>query len=533
MDSDSNNCGICLSEEGKSIRGWIDICDHYFCFVCIMEWAKIESRCPICKRRFSTIRRPAKDGVFPSERIVNVPVRDQVYHLFGNTTISHSNPYEQVQCSVCHGMADESLLLLCDLCDSAAHTYCVGLGATVPEGDWFCHDCTVSMADRANGEMDTDFDNQSMSRNSYTIPSDEANVSIFDIVQESSIPVVERPPTVASSHLNQLSSHMVPDREISVSNETSEAGTRTVQSVADKVTESGARTLSRCRNVHGRVRAFRDNWNALRSGSLSFSSSSVDSGGKSGQKHNIGAVLCDRSGEPHSSSSTTYQQLTIQDACSGHNSGTYDTDKAWKMMDIAKSIQQTCGRTRNVHQSSKYAIGKRNGPIEASNINPNTFVSKSQPLKTRDLGCIEKHFKYLSLEKENEKHKSQMLEKQKQRRVTMMGTLKINEGFSTTHSEGYFESSSSGKVQTLAHVDACHGNGEELAHKSLDGASSKVINERDGSASLISAVMSVTGASNLANAKPEHEGFFFLYGICLWGEWKGEEWFFEKQDKKR
>lgn len=77
-ESNFHSCGICLLEEGKAIRGWIDSCDHYFCFVCIMEWAKVESRCPMCKRRFAAIRRPPKDGVFPAERIVNVPVRDQV-----------------------------------------------------------------------------------------------------------------------------------------------------------------------------------------------------------------------------------------------------------------------------------------------------------------------------------------------------------------------------------------------------------------------------------------------------------------------
>lgn len=75
---DEWSCGICLYEEGKAIRGYIDSCDHYFCFVCIMEWAKVESRCPMCKRRFSSIRRPPKDGVFSVERVVNVPVRDQV-----------------------------------------------------------------------------------------------------------------------------------------------------------------------------------------------------------------------------------------------------------------------------------------------------------------------------------------------------------------------------------------------------------------------------------------------------------------------
>lgn len=78
MDCDQKTCGICLSDEGKAIRGYIDSCDHYFCFVCIMEWSKVESRCPMCKCRFSSIRRPQKYGVFLFERTVNVPVRDQV-----------------------------------------------------------------------------------------------------------------------------------------------------------------------------------------------------------------------------------------------------------------------------------------------------------------------------------------------------------------------------------------------------------------------------------------------------------------------
>ncbi|KAL2234887.1 UNVERIFIED_CONTAM: PHD and RING finger domain-containing protein 1 [Sesamum indicum] len=73
-------CGICLSEAGDAgvSRGYIDSCNHYFCFVCIMEWAKVESKCPLCKRRFSAIRRPPKPPIFASERIVHVPVRDQV-----------------------------------------------------------------------------------------------------------------------------------------------------------------------------------------------------------------------------------------------------------------------------------------------------------------------------------------------------------------------------------------------------------------------------------------------------------------------
>lgn len=80
--SSIDSCGICLSEEGKSIRGYIDSCRHYFCFNCILEWAKIESRCPLCKRRFSSISQQMKDGAFTTEQIVSVPVRNQVCIFF-------------------------------------------------------------------------------------------------------------------------------------------------------------------------------------------------------------------------------------------------------------------------------------------------------------------------------------------------------------------------------------------------------------------------------------------------------------------
>ena len=33
--------------------------------------------------------------------------------------------------------------MLCDSCNSAYHTFCVGLGRRVPEGDWYCPDCAV------------------------------------------------------------------------------------------------------------------------------------------------------------------------------------------------------------------------------------------------------------------------------------------------------------------------------------------------------------------------------------------------------
>ncbi|CAL5198038.1 unnamed protein product [Lathyrus oleraceus] len=71
-------CGICYVKCGVSIPGEIDSCNHYFCFVCTMEWVKHESRCPICRQRFSNVCRIPKLGVFSSSRNVKVPLLDQV-----------------------------------------------------------------------------------------------------------------------------------------------------------------------------------------------------------------------------------------------------------------------------------------------------------------------------------------------------------------------------------------------------------------------------------------------------------------------
>ncbi|KAF3647103.1 ABC transporter F family member 4 [Capsicum chacoense] len=137
-------CGICLSEEGKrTVRGTLNCCSHYFCFACIMEWSKVESRCPLCKQRFVTISKPARSdtGFDLRTLVLQVPERDQVYQPSEEELRGYLDPYENVLCTECQQGGDDALMLLCDLCDSPAHTYCVGLGREVPEGNWYCESC--------------------------------------------------------------------------------------------------------------------------------------------------------------------------------------------------------------------------------------------------------------------------------------------------------------------------------------------------------------------------------------------------------
>ncbi|CAM0907500.1 unnamed protein product [Alopecurus aequalis] len=83
-------CGICLSEEQRAtLQGLLNCCSHYFCFTCILEWSKAESRCPSCKRRFNTIT-VADVGSGLRSTAIRVEKRDQVYQ----PTEEETNPVE-------------------------------------------------------------------------------------------------------------------------------------------------------------------------------------------------------------------------------------------------------------------------------------------------------------------------------------------------------------------------------------------------------------------------------------------------------
>ncbi|ESQ49497.1 hypothetical protein EUTSA_v10020032mg [Eutrema salsugineum] len=161
-----NVCGICLSEEDmRRLKGTLDCCSHYFCFTCIMEWSKVESRCPLCKQRFRTISKPARStpGVDLREVVIPVPERDQVYQPTEEELRSYLDPYENTICTECHQGEDDGHMLLCDLCDSSAHTYCVGLGMEVPEGNWYCEGCRPVALGSASSETHTTSEQQRIS----------------------------------------------------------------------------------------------------------------------------------------------------------------------------------------------------------------------------------------------------------------------------------------------------------------------------------------------------------------------------------
>ncbi|XP_042031963.1 uncharacterized protein LOC121778645 [Salvia splendens] len=368
-DESADCCGICLSEGGAS-RGQIECCDHYYCFVCIMEWAKVESKCPLCKRRFSTIRRPPKPPVFASERVVRVPVRDQACHYSGNLANGPRNMYSEAKCATCQGVSDESLLLLCDLCDAAAHTYCVGLGYTVPEGDWFCQDCALLREEQLKSESNIDPDVQTNVASVDRISTEE-HISIMDIVRESPGHAPRSSVRVSSYHsdlpLSTSNDGVVTRNGIERSSSTSHGV------IGTQAPTSNARTLQHCRNLHDRICALRQNWNGLRSGVFHFSSNR----GKGNISQNS---VASRSGD------CVNQQSMAR--CSSpdvkNDRRDHEIQKAWEMFDKAKSKRRDRERSNIVPQASKFQTRKPNPPKSANFVSNRSVSLDSQPNGAKD-----------------------------------------------------------------------------------------------------------------------------------------------------
>lgn len=434
-DNDNNQdvcCGICYIERGISVPAQIDCCNHYFCFVCIMEWAKHESRCPLCRQRFSNVRRLPMHDVFSSSRDVKIPIRDQVYHPHGNMTSGPVDSNAERKCCICDGAKDENLILICDLCDTVSHTFCVGLGYTVPEGDWFCHDCAVSLETNANYMLDQ----QNVELKAAP------DVTILNIVRGTGSQVVRRPMASPVRQNNSLSSDIP---------------------LLDRVSRSeGKKPVSEVQRALRNVQLLRENWNSLRSGKLRFHSKTFQSGGTSSQTENSSSLSSGKLDDSHSMASASRQQSTVQRAQSSNmlsNGGLKDdVDKAWKMMRKAKTMQQTPRRTSRIQQ--EVDDGPSCSGAREKSFSPRSCPeSKKQQPRTLDFmyAKMQEKCDYSCPPKNLENHRSPMLGEKRQSRVLCEEKIQHLRNHNT-HLEGYRERPLPSKVHTSssAHKAPCH-----------------------------------------------------------------------------
>lgn len=156
-------CVIC--QDDVTDRGRLDGCAHLFCVPCIVRWAEIETKCPLCKARFKVIYPEAYgeqaetnvsdgregDGASPERtrggtrrrgerrKPIRVVRRDQMYEDPDGDPLNGLD-LDEVTCGTCGEGGDEDKLMLCDGCDAGHHCYCVGL-ETVPLEEWRCRIC--------------------------------------------------------------------------------------------------------------------------------------------------------------------------------------------------------------------------------------------------------------------------------------------------------------------------------------------------------------------------------------------------------
>ncbi|KAH9306334.1 hypothetical protein KI387_010738, partial [Taxus chinensis] len=346
-------CGICLSDEGKAIRGKLDCCDHFFCFACIMEWAKVESRCPMCKQRFNIISKSLKSGKGLRGTAIKIPVRDQVYQPSEEEVLGFLDPYSDIVCLECHEAGDDGLLLLCDLCDSAYHTYCVGLGRAVPEGDWYCQLCQTSRPAQNNTEEEEvdDF--------VLDLHNEDDGLTIRELVEGSAVDrgaerinfdlnlsppsssafVRDTPPNHVRTIRRRIFRRSIPNPSPGLS-DPARAPVRQAQlfGSTSQVSSAGARTLSGQRRLQERIHVLHDNWSALErasqqslSGPLADSNYVVDDGADATRRPTFNNRSC---------LSRESARTGDLESPAGLENGLHksDIDQAWSMMEESRVL---------------------------------------------------------------------------------------------------------------------------------------------------------------------------------------------------
>ncbi|MCJ1395931.1 hypothetical protein MMC18_008817 [Xylographa bjoerkii] len=117
-------------------------CGHNLHDECLKPWVERANSCPICRQNFNQVDLSTKlGGPVISSYAVND--RIQVADIDPSMLIEELDDIDSPPCPKCGNDNTDDILLLCDGCDLGYHLYCVDLD-TVPEGQWFCDDCTLN-----------------------------------------------------------------------------------------------------------------------------------------------------------------------------------------------------------------------------------------------------------------------------------------------------------------------------------------------------------------------------------------------------
>jgi hypothetical protein len=246
---DDERCGVCLDIVNS--RGTLDSCAHAFCAQCILDWAQVESKCPVCRGRFTSVTRHG-------EQPVAVARTNQVFEWDGTVFADESDALDDVVCDICGEGDREDELLLCrrfEVCGASAHASCLGLTAP-PEEDWECYRCAASTRRRARATAARASALASPAATGVS-PQEQARLSAEYMPVSGDALDLEAPP---SPREDESTVRRWVLRQRSIARSSFQSGSQNTEPSRAALRAASLRT----------VRQMRENWSALRSGSISF-----------------------------------------------------------------------------------------------------------------------------------------------------------------------------------------------------------------------------------------------------------------------
>ncbi|KAF3483331.1 uncharacterized protein GIQ15_02655 [Arthroderma uncinatum] len=144
-DGESDTPKASVDTEASEIAHLLP-CGHNLHNDCLKPWVERANSCPICRQSFNVVELMSKIGGPVTSSYI---VEDRVQVADIDPSMIVDDLLEQVEefqpCPICGDDDNEAVLILCDGCDVASHTYCVGLDS-VPPGQWFCAQCESQRA---------------------------------------------------------------------------------------------------------------------------------------------------------------------------------------------------------------------------------------------------------------------------------------------------------------------------------------------------------------------------------------------------
>ncbi|MCJ1337409.1 hypothetical protein MMC09_002691 [Bachmanniomyces sp. S44760] len=135
-----------LEDKASNLIAHLLPCGHNFHDDCIRPWVERANSCPICRQSFNIVELSHKLQA-PVISSYAVEDRKQEAEIDPSMLIEEyvDDEEESQPCQTCGADDNEDVLLLCDGCEAACHTYCAGLDS-VPNGQWFCDTCDAQRA---------------------------------------------------------------------------------------------------------------------------------------------------------------------------------------------------------------------------------------------------------------------------------------------------------------------------------------------------------------------------------------------------